>query len=97
MEIFRYILYLTLILSLSPAHAADKSTDTEAFAANSLGIVEQVWHSQGLLILIFMMIGAAFGVMWRRRTSLEDLGWIIVALILALGFACVLVRVKLGL
>ena len=97
MEIFRYILYLALFFAISPAHAAAKDADNSAFTADSLVAVEQVWHAQGLLILIFLMIGAAFGVMWRRRTRLEDLSWIIVVLILAMGFACVLVRVKLGL
>jgi len=97
MEIFRYILYLALFLALNPTHAVAKNVDNGAFTADALTSVQQVWHTQGLLILIFLMIGAAFGIMWRRRTRIEDLGWIIVVLILALGFACVLVRVKLGL
>ncbi len=97
MEIFRYILSAGLVLGLSPAHAAANSSDTTAFAADSVGVVEQVWHAQGLLILVLLLIGAAFGLLWRRRTRIEDLSWIIVVLILAIGFACVLVRVKLGL
>ncbi len=84
-------------MGLSPAHAADNSVRTTAFTADSVGIVERIWHTQGLLLLVLLAIGAAFGILWRRRTSIEDFGWIIVVLILALGFACVLVRVKLGL
>jgi uncharacterized membrane protein YfcA len=97
MEIFRYILYFMLLLVVNPAHAAADSLETSAFGTDSVGIVERVLHAQGLLLLIFLMIGAAFGILWRRRTRVEDFGWIIVVLILAVGFACVFVRVKLGL
>jgi hypothetical protein len=36
------------------------------------------------------------GALWRRRLQIEDIGWVIVVITLSLGFACVLLRVKLS-
>ena len=96
MEIFRYIFYFVLFLAGTHARAAVPSTVFTAFNADSVRILSSIFSAQYTLLLILLVIGVVFGVLWRRKFKSEDLGWIIVIITLSLGFACVLLRVKLG-
>jgi|GEM_PF-5630213 len=68
----------------------------EAFSPQTLTQIEEIWHSQISLLVVFGILGAVLGLLWRRRISFEDIGWMIVAIILSMGFAAVALRVKLG-
>ncbi len=70
---------------------------TGAFTANSVEIINNLWRQQGLWLIILVLIGLGLGLWWRKRLHIEDISWIIVVIILTTGFACVLLRVKLGL
>ena len=96
MEIFRYILYLGLFLTGMQVNAAEITSPVAAFTADSVQILHTIFHAQYSLLLIFLVIGAIWGVLWRRRLYIHDIGWIIVVITLSMGFACVLLRVKLG-
>jgi hypothetical protein len=96
MEIFRYILFLSIFLSGMQVNAAEQTSPDTAFTADSVRMLHNVLSTQYNLLLILLIIGVVLGALWRRRFHVEDVGWIIVVITLALGFACVLVRVKLG-
>lgn len=96
MEIFRYIFCFVLFLTGTLAHAVEPTSAVNAFTADSVQILNSIFSAQYILLLILLVIGLVFGVLWRRSFKTEDLGWIIVAITLAMGFACVLLRVKLG-
>ena len=96
MEIFRYILYLSLFLIGIDAHAAEQTSPVTAFTENSVHILNSMFNAQYSLLLILLVIGCIWGLLWRRRFYVEDIGWIIVIITLSMGFACVLLRVKLG-
>ncbi len=100
MEIFRYILYLSLFLTGMQTHAAVQTVNPivnpTPFTADSIQILHTLFHAQYSLLLILLVIGVIWGLLWRRRTHIEDIGWIIVIITLSMGFACVLLRVKLG-
>ena len=96
MEIFRYIFCFVLFLLGTQARAADQHSVITAFNADSIEILNSVFSAQYILLLISLVIGAVFGVLWRRKCRFEDIGWIIVVITLSMGFACVLLRVKLG-
>jgi uncharacterized membrane protein YfcA len=96
MEIFRYIFCFVLFLLGTQARAADQNSVITAFNADSIQILNSIFSAQYTLLLISLVIGAVFGVLWRRKFKIEDIGWIIVVITLSMGFACVLLRVKLG-
>ena len=96
MEIFRYILYLSLFLTGMEAKAVEQTSPVTAFTADSVQILHTIFNAQYSLLLILLVIGAIWGALWRRRFRAEDIGWIIVIITLSMGFACVLLRVKLG-
>ena len=96
MEIFRYILYLGLFLTGMEAKAVEQTSPVTAFTADSVQILHTIFNAQYSLLLILLIIGAIWGTLWRRRFHTEDIGWIIVIITLSMGFACVLLRVKLG-
>lgn len=95
MEIFRYIFCFVLFLTGMQARAAEVNTAVTAFNAGSVQILNSIFSVQNTLLLILLIIGAVFGVLWRRSFKTEDIGWIIVVITLLMGFACVLLRVKL--
>ncbi|AXI02568.1 hypothetical protein HYN46_06850 [Aquirhabdus parva] len=68
-----------------------------AFTADSIEIVNNIWHKQSILLIILLLTGLGLGLLWRKGLRIEDISWIIVVIILTTGFACVLLRVKLGL
>ena len=68
-----------------------------AFTVNSVEIVNNIWHDQSLWLIILLLIGLGLGLWWRKGLHIEDISWIIVMIILTTGFACLLLRVKLGL
>lgn len=78
------------------ARAAEPSTPVTAFNADSVQILNTIFSVQYTLLLILLVIGLVFGALWRRKFKSEDIGWIIVVITLSMGFACVLLRVKLG-
>lgn len=96
MEIFRYILCFVLFLTGSLVYAIEPASVVAAFTADSVQILNSIFSAQYFLLLISLVIGLAFGVLWRRSFKLEDIAWIIVVITLSMGFACVLLRVKLG-
>lgn len=77
-------------------HAAVPSSAVTAFTADSVQILNSIFSAQYVLLLILLVIGLVFGALWRRSFKVEDVGWIIVLITLSMGFACVLLRVKLG-
>lgn len=95
MEIFRYIFCFVLFFTGTQARAAESSSAVTAFNADSLLVLNSIFSAQYNLWLILLVIGVVFGVLWRRKFKFEDIGWIIVVITLTLGFACVLLRVKL--
>lgn len=96
MEIFRYILYSGLFLTGMQVNAAEKTSPVTAFTADSVQILHTIFQAQYSLLLVLLVVGAIWGLLWRRRLFIEDIGWIIVIITLSMGFACVLLRVKLG-
>jgi len=96
MEIFRYIFCFVLFLTGTQLYAAEPTSAVTAFNADSVQILNTIFSAQYTLLLILLIIGAFFGVLWRRKFKSEDIGWIIVVITLSMGFACVLLRVKLG-
>jgi uncharacterized membrane protein YfcA len=96
MEIFRYILFLGLFLAGMQVNAAEQTSLVTAFTADSVRMLHSVFSTQYILLLILLIIGVVLGALWRRRFHIEDIGWIIVVITLSMGFACVLLRVKLG-
>jgi hypothetical protein len=96
MEIFRYILYSSLFLIGMQVNAAEQTTPANAFTADSVRIFHSMLSEQYVLLLILLIIGLVLGTLWRQRFHFEDIGWIIVVITLSMGFACVLLRVKLG-
>jgi hypothetical protein len=96
MEIIRYIIFLSLFLRQIQANAAEPSSAVTTFTADSVQIFHSIFNAQYSLLLILLVIGVIWGALWRRRFHIEDIGWIIVVITLSLGFACVLLRVKLG-
>ncbi|MBC7750365.1 MAG: hypothetical protein H7Z73_01415 [Candidatus Saccharibacteria bacterium] len=95
MEIFRYIFCFVLFLTGTQLYAAESATGITAFNADSVYILNSIFSIQYSLLLILLGIGVVFGALWRRTFKSEDIGWIIVVITLLMGFACVLVRVKL--
>ena len=96
MEIFRYILYFMLFLTGMQARATVPTSPFTAFTADSVQIFHSIFDAQYILFLILLVIGAIWGALWRRSFKSEDIGWVIVVITLSMGFACVLLRVKLG-
>ena len=95
-EIFRYILCFFLFLAESRAYAVEPASVVTAFTTDSVQILNSIFPAQYVLLLILLGIGLVFGVLWRRSFKIEDIGWIIVLITVFMGFACVLLRVKLG-
>lgn len=95
MEIFRYIFCFVLFLTGTQVRAMEPSSVVTAFNADSVQIFNSIFSTQYTLLLILLIIGAVLGVFWRRKFKTEDIGWIIVVITLLMGFACVLLRVKL--
>lgn len=95
MEIFRYIFCFIVFLTGTRINAAEASTAITAFNEDSVRILNSVFSVQYSLLLILLGIGLVAGALWRRSFKSEDIGWIIVLITLLMGFACVLVRVKL--
>lgn len=77
-------------------HAVEPRSAVTAFTADSVENLNSIFSAQFILLLILLVIGLIFGALWRRSFKSEDIGWIIVTITLAMGFACVLLRVKLG-
>jgi uncharacterized membrane protein YfcA len=96
MEIFRYILYLSVFMAGMQANATEKTSSITTFTSESVQILHSILSAQYILLLILLIIGVILGALWRRRLQIEDIGWIIVVITLSLGFACVLLRVKLS-
>jgi NADH:ubiquinone oxidoreductase subunit 3 (subunit A) len=96
MEIFRYILCFVLFLTGTLAYAIETTSSVTAFTTDSVQILNATFSAQYILLLILFVIGLVFGVLWRRSFKIEDIAWIIVVITLSMGFACVLLRVKLG-
>ena len=77
------------------AHATESNSTLTAFNADSVQILNAIFSLQYRLLLVLLGIGVILGVLWRRSFKSEDIGWIIVVITLLMGFACVLLRVKL--
>jgi hypothetical protein len=95
MAIFRYILYLSLFFITIPTSTAEPIFLISGYNADSIQILYTILSEQYSLWLVFLVIGVIGGLLWRRRIFLEDICWVIVLITLSLGFACVLLRVKL--
>lgn len=95
MATFRYILFLSLFFTTMRASAVERIFSTSDYNADSTQILHTILSAQYSLWFVFLLVGIIGGVLWRRRLSSEDICWVIVLITLSLGFACVLLRVKL--
>ncbi len=95
MAIFRYILYLDIFFMTMRTSPAESIFPISEYNTDSIQILHTIFSMQYSLWLTFLLVGVIGGVLWRRRLCLEDFCWVIVLITLSMGFACVLLRVKL--